>query len=105
MASGNPPRRAARVLRRLGRAPAALILIFGVLLGIGWAITPSVGDAQQRVSAELTANGGPPLQGDVPANLAAALLATEDTRFEHHPGIDPVGAARAAWGALTCPDE
>src|SRR3954453_19134982 len=105
MASGNPPRRAARVLRRLGRAPAALILVFGILLGIGWAVTPSVGDAQQRVSAELTAHGGSPLQGDVPADLAAALIATEDTRFEHHIGIDPIGAVRAAWGALTGTDE
>ena len=93
------------VFRRLGRVLAAVILAVGVLLGTGWAITPSVDDAQQRVSAELAANGGTPLQGDVPDNLAQALIATEDTRFEHHLGVDPIGASRAAWGALTGTDE
>jgi membrane peptidoglycan carboxypeptidase len=91
--------------RRLGRGLAAAVLAFGVLLGAGWAVTPSVDDAQQLVSAELAANGGTPLQGDVPDKLALALIATEDTRFEHHLGVDPIGAARAAWGALTGTDE
>src|SRR4051794_32350007 len=100
-----PRGRGSGAFRRLGRALAVLIVVLGVLLGVGWAVTPSVGDAQQRVSAELSANGGSPLQGAVPADLAAAVIATEDTRFEHHLGIDPIGAARGAWGALTGTDE
>jgi len=90
-----------RVLRRTGRVLAAVVLTFAVLLGIAWVVTPGVGDAQQLVSAELAANGGTPLQGNVPDNLAQALIATEDSRFEHHIGIDPVGAVRAGWGLLT----
>ena len=98
-------RRPRRALRRIGRALAAVVVAFAVLLGIGWVLTPSVDDAQQLVSAELAANGGTPLQGDVPDKLAEALIATEDTRFEHHIGIDPIGATRAAWGALSGSDE
>ena len=99
------PRRALTALRRLGRALAAVVVTLAVLLGIGWVVTPSVDDAQQLVSAELAANGGTPLQGDVPDNLAQALIATEDSRFEHHIGIDAIGAVRAGWGALTGNDE
>ncbi len=99
------PRRGRRFLRRVGRVLAAVVLLFAVLLGIGWVVTPSVDDAQQLVSAELAANGGTPLQGDVPDNLAQALIATEDSRFEHHVGIDAIGAVRAGWGALTGNDE
>ena len=31
----------------------------------------------------------------VPAPIAAATIAAEDRRFEHHPGIDPIALARA----------
>jgi membrane peptidoglycan carboxypeptidase len=99
------PRRALTALRRFGRALAALVVTLAVLLGIAWVVTPSVDDAQQLVSAELAANGGTPLQGDVPDDLAQALIATEDSRFEHHIGIDAIGAVRAGWGALTGDDE
>jgi penicillin-binding protein 1C len=34
---------------------------------------------------------------DFGADLVAATLAAEDHRFRWHPGIDPVGVARAAW--------
>jgi membrane peptidoglycan carboxypeptidase len=100
-----PRRSLKRALRRLGRVLGAAVVTCAVLLGIGWVLTPSVDDAQQLVSAELAANGGTPLQGDVPDKLAEALIATEDTRFEHHLGIDPIGAVRAAWGAVTGTDE
>jgi membrane peptidoglycan carboxypeptidase len=94
-----------RVLRRLGRALAAVVLTLAVLLGIGWVLTPGVDDAQQLVSQRLATNGATALQGDVPENLAQALIATEDHRFEHHLGVDPIGAVRAAWGALTGSDQ
>jgi 1A family penicillin-binding protein len=39
--------------------------------------------------------------GDVPADLAHAVVAIEDRRFYHHPGIDFHGMLRAAWRDLT----
>jgi penicillin-binding protein 1A len=45
---------------------------------------------------------GEPLRlGDMPAYLPAAAVAVEDRRFWHHPGIDPIGLARAVWVNLT----
>jgi penicillin-binding protein 1A len=93
------------VLRRLGRGLVAAGLTLAVLLGIGWALTPSVDDAQQLVSAQLATNGATALQGDVPANLAEALIATEDSRFKSHPGVDLIGAVRAGLGGVTGSDE
>ncbi len=45
---------------------------------------------------------GDPLHlADLPTYLPEAAVAVEDQRFWHHPGIDPVGLARAAWVDLT----
>jgi penicillin-binding protein 1A len=41
---------------------------------------------------------GDPLRlTDLPPSLPAAVVAVEDRRFWHHPGIDPIGLARAVW--------
>jgi len=37
---------------------------------------------------------------DVPDRLTQAILATEDSRFYEHPGIDPIGIVRAAVNLL-----
>jgi penicillin-binding protein 1A len=34
---------------------------------------------------------------DLPPHLPAAVIAIEDRRFRDHPGLDPIGIARAAW--------
>ena len=38
---------------------------------------------------------------DMPPSLPAALVSVEDRRFWHHPGIDPIGLARAAYVNIT----
>ena len=38
---------------------------------------------------------------DMPRDLPAALVAVEDRRFWHHPGIDPIGLMRAAYVNVT----
>ncbi len=38
---------------------------------------------------------------EMPTSLRQAVIATEDKDFYTHPGIDPVGIARAAWADLT----
>ena len=41
---------------------------------------------------------GEPLHlSQMPPYLPDAIVAVEDRRFWHHPGIDPIGIARAAW--------
>jgi penicillin-binding protein 1A len=45
---------------------------------------------------------GDPLRiSDMPAYLPAAVVAIEDRRFWHHPGVDFIGLARAAFTDLT----
>lgn len=45
---------------------------------------------------------GEPLRlRDLPPYLPAAAVAVEDRRFWHHPGIDPIGLARAMWVNVT----
>ncbi|MDX3909263.1 MAG: PBP1A family penicillin-binding protein [Sphingobium sp.] len=36
----------------------------------------------------------------IPKVMTDAMVSVEDKRFYHHPGIDPIGLARAAWVAL-----
>lgn len=38
---------------------------------------------------------------DMPPHLLEAIIATEDSRFYEHPGIDPIGIARAAFVVAT----
>jgi len=37
---------------------------------------------------------------DIPEGMKKAMVAVEDRRFNMHPGIDPIGMARAAWVAF-----
>ncbi len=65
------------------------------------ALTPSVADAPQRARAILAAHHTPSDNGVVPRRVAAALLATEDSRFYSDPALDARGLARAGWGLVT----
>jgi membrane peptidoglycan carboxypeptidase len=94
-----------RVLRTLLRAVVVVLVLGGLLLAGGWVLTPSVGDAADRVAAHLTVHGARALQGPVPARIAAALTATEDSRFWSTPGVDPLGLVREPLGVVTGRDE
>ncbi len=74
-----------------------LVLILVVLAGL-WALTPSVGDAEQRAATFTADHHAGTLQGAVPDKYASALVATEDSRFYSHHGIDSLGVARAGLG-------
>jgi penicillin-binding protein 1A len=59
-------------------------------------------DRSGRVFATFGDIVGEPLRlSDMPPYLPAAAVAVEDRRFWHHPGIDPIGLARAIWINLT----
>ena len=59
-------------------------------------------DRTGRVFATFGDIVGDPLRlSDMPPSLPAAAVAVEDRRFWHHPGVDPIGLARAVWVNLT----
>ena len=59
-------------------------------------------DRTGRVFATFGDIVGDPLRlTDMPPYLPAAAVAVEDRRFWHHPGVDPIGLARAVWVNLT----
>jgi membrane peptidoglycan carboxypeptidase len=105
-ASSSSARRSPGRARRRGWRRA--LAIVGGLLGVavvGGALllllTPSAESAPARVQAILAAHGAPSDDGVVPPKVAAALLATEDSRYESDWAVDPRGAARALWGLIT----
>lgn len=59
-------------------------------------------DRNGRVIATFGDLVGEPLRlNQFPPALPAALIAVEDRRFYHHPGVDPLGLMRAAYVNLT----
>ena len=90
-----------RAARRLLRSALALVVLAVAVLTVLWQLTPDVGDARDRVDDRLAAAGAPPLAGPLPERLSAAVLATEDSRFLSHPGVDARGVVRAAKGLVT----
>ncbi|MGW2640198.1 transglycosylase domain-containing protein [Streptomyces sp. NPDC001348] len=85
-------RRRVRVALVMTLSAAVLGAVCG---GVLLAVTPGVGDAEQRVDALDAERGVGDAIVPTPPKVAAALVATEDSRFWHNPGIDPAGIARA----------
>jgi penicillin-binding protein 1A len=101
----HPPRsRGRRLLRRLAATGLVGVLLLLVVGAAAWLATPGVGDARERVDTLLAGHGAPALEGELPERVVAAVLATEDSRFAGHVGVDWRGALRAPWGALTGED-
>src|ERR1700712_5634996 len=93
-----PPRRRRGFLRRLVAVLGVLVALGVVVSLVLWVATPGVGDARARTNALLATHNAPSIGPDVPSKAAAALIATEDSRFYSHSGLDARGAIR---GALT----
>ncbi|MEQ8815534.1 MAG: PBP1A family penicillin-binding protein [Thalassobaculum sp.] len=92
----------------------ALVAVAGVLVWQAYKL-PDIGDLDRYTRAgavRMTGADGRmfasfgPIYGDpltvaeLPRHLVQAVIATEDRRFYDHPGIDPIGLARAAWTNL-----
>lgn len=83
--------------RRLGVALVASLAAAALLVGIAWPATPSVADAERRVAHRLGQHGAPLLTRlPSPDRVGQAIIATEDSRFSRHWGIDVLGVLRAA---------
>ena len=81
---------------RIGAVLAVLAAVVAPVVATLWLSTPDVADVQQRVAAVTREHGVALLTPDqVPDLLAKAVVATEDSRFYSHHGIDTVGLARA----------
>ena len=96
-----PIRRWRRRLRWLPLVPPLVVIVVAVT---AWVVTPSVGDAQDRVRTLAAAHGVSTLATELPDRVAAAVLAVEDHRFYRHLGIDSLALPRAARGILTGDD-
>lgn len=94
-----PASPAPRVLIGLVSAALAAALVLVVATAALLVVTPSVADAQERVRT-LAASRGEHTGTAVPAKVEAALLATEDSRYESTPGVDPIGVARWLVGTV-----
>lgn len=90
-----------RLLRRAAGVLGALVLLGAVGIGGLWPLTPSVGDAEARITTRLAQLHGRDAHAlPVPDRVGQALIATEDSRFYAHHGIDVVGITRAVLGPL-----
>ncbi|MET9021755.1 biosynthetic peptidoglycan transglycosylase [Actinopolymorpha sp. NPDC004070] len=87
--------------RRLGRLVALALSLAAVALAGALAVTPDVGDAEHRAAAFARAHGAHSPSSAVPARFTAALLATENSRFYHDVGVDPVSVVRVAAAAVS----
>ena len=89
-------RRWVRALRAITLLVAALLAVVLLAVAVAWPLTPSVGDAAARVQQRLTANHDPMLtQLPTVDRVGQAIIATEDSRFYSHWGIDALGVLRA----------
>ena len=83
-------------IRRIGAVIAVLAAVVAPVVVTLWVSTPDVSDVQQRVAAVTREHGVLLLRPDqVPDLLAQAVVATEDSRFYSHHGLDTVGLARS----------
>ncbi len=83
-----------RWLRRVLYGLLALLLVLAAGFGLGWVLTPGVGDAEARTHAIVRDNHAISDQGNPPTRVSEALIATEDSRFYSHHGLDPQSLAR-----------
>jgi membrane peptidoglycan carboxypeptidase len=86
---------------RVSVAVVAALTALGMAL-VGLVLSsPPVASAPDRVEAILSEHHAQSDGGAIPARVAAALLATEDSRFYSDPALDPRGVVRALWGVAT----
>lgn len=96
-----PVPRRGRWVRRLLAGAVALALLVGGGIAVLWPLTPSVADAEQRIAARLHTHGAAdPHALPVPDRVGEAIIATEDSRFYSHHGVDVLGVVRAAIGTI-----
>jgi penicillin-binding protein 1A len=85
-----------RILRRATILVATAISLLLVAVAVAWPTTPSVSDAAARVERRVAEHHDPLLTRlPSPDRVGQAIIATEDSRFYSHWGIDALGVIRA----------
>ena len=79
----------------------SLLLVLVVAFVTIWNLTPGVSDAQARTAAIVASHGGISDAGTPPLRVSEALVATEDSRFYSHHGLDPQSIARGLYTFVT----
>ncbi len=90
-----------RWVRRIALSFLTLVLVIVVAFVSIWKLTPGVADAEDRTAAIVADHGGISDAGIPPQKVSAALLATEDSRFYSHHGLDPQSLARGLYTFVT----
>jgi membrane peptidoglycan carboxypeptidase len=93
-------------MRALAARLVLTLAVIAALLGPSaatlWIWTPDAAGVQSRVRAVTDSYGAPLLgEDEVPAQLAEAVVATEDERFYSHHGVDSIGLGRAVLYDVT----
>jgi membrane peptidoglycan carboxypeptidase len=88
-------------LRRTLLTCLALLLAAVLAFVTIWNLTPGVSDAQARTAAIVSSHDGISDDGLPPQRVSEALIATEDSRFYSHHGLDPQSLARGLYTFVT----
>ncbi len=104
-ATADASKRAGRGRRSLRRTAGVLVTLFLLVpvaaTALLWPLTPSIGDAEQRITVRLSSHGAKdPGALPRPDKVGVAVIATEDSRFYAHHGLDALGVVRAATSAV-----
>lgn len=90
-----------RWVKRILLSLIALLLVLALAFVTIWNLSPGVADAQARTAAIVASHGGISDEGAPPQRVSAALIATEDSRFYSHHGLDPRSIARGLYTFVT----
>ncbi len=90
-----------RWLKRLLLSCLALALVAVLAFVTLWNLTPGVSDAQARTAAIVASHDGITDAGVPPQRVSEALIATEDSRFYSHHGLDPQSMVRGLYTFVT----
>ncbi|MGW0231263.1 biosynthetic peptidoglycan transglycosylase [Actinopolymorpha singaporensis] len=94
-------RRRRRWPRRLGGVVVLSLAMLVAIFAVALTVVPDVGDADQRAADLARSHHARGTSSAVPPRFAAALLATENSRFYSDVGIDPVSVARVFASAVS----
>jgi penicillin-binding protein 1A len=88
-------------LRRILLTLVTLLLVAVLGFIALWNLTPGVSDAKTRTAEIVAEHGGITDAGSPPQKVSQAIVATEDSRFYSHHGLDPQSLARGMYTLVT----